>query len=210
MAVRGIGGTGARAHVHLADSVPAVSLVKCRFLQCSGHVEVQAGAGCKTVGSAYVGSNPTPATTCENGPLAAETRPGGPFPSCRAMYQGASLWVDAWQCARTYGVQRPGKTSGAYNRLLWVGRAASGGRDGVRRAGAHDRGVADASNCLWSDPLPRLTIDFSCTSWEPAKRRDYDRRGGQRSLLVGCVLELVVGTPLRRRCLPGSQPTRTP
>ncbi len=36
----------------------------------------------KTVGSAYVGSNPTPATTCENGPLAAETRPGGPFPSC--------------------------------------------------------------------------------------------------------------------------------
>src|SRR4029077_13236507 len=28
------------------------------------------GAVCKTVGSAYVGSNPTPATTCENGPLA--------------------------------------------------------------------------------------------------------------------------------------------
>src|SRR5947208_9073984 len=77
------------------------------------------GAVCKTVGSAYVGSNPTPATTCENGPLAAETRPGGPFPSCHAMYQGASLWVDAWQCARTYGVQRPGKTSGAYNRSLW-------------------------------------------------------------------------------------------
>jgi len=73
---------------------------------------------CKTVGSAYVGSNPTPATTCENGPLAAETRPGGPFPSCRAVYQGASLWVDAWQCARTYGVQRPGETSGAYNRSL--------------------------------------------------------------------------------------------
>jgi len=75
-------------------------------------------AGCKTVGSAYVGSNPTPATTSENGPLAAETRPGGPFSSCHAMYQGASLWVDAWQCARTYGVQRPGKTSGAYNRSL--------------------------------------------------------------------------------------------
>src|ERR1700730_12643856 len=76
------------------------------------------GAVCKTVGSAYVGSNPTPATTCENGPLAAETRPGGPFPSCHGMYQGTSLWVDAWQCARTYGVQRPGKTSGAYNRSL--------------------------------------------------------------------------------------------
>src|SRR6266702_5392318 len=89
------------------------------FSQISGRVEGQAVAVCKTVGSAYVGSNPTPATTCENGPLAAETRPGGPFPSCHATYQGASLRVDAWQCARTYGVQRPGKTSGAYNRSLY-------------------------------------------------------------------------------------------
>src|SRR4029077_14084280 len=37
------------------------------------------GAVCKTVGSAYVGSNPTPATTCVNGPLPAETRPAGRF-----------------------------------------------------------------------------------------------------------------------------------
>src|SRR6266542_6452947 len=37
------------------------------------------GTVCKTVGSAYVGSNPTPATTCENGPLAAETRQAGRF-----------------------------------------------------------------------------------------------------------------------------------
>jgi hypothetical protein len=67
------------------------------FSQVNGHVEVQvqAGAVCKTVGSAYVGSNPTPATTCENGPLAAETRPGGPFPPCHAMYQGVSPRVDA-------------------------------------------------------------------------------------------------------------------
>ncbi len=36
-------------------------------------------AVCKTVGSAYVGSNPTPATTCENGPLAADTRQAGRF-----------------------------------------------------------------------------------------------------------------------------------
>ena len=34
------------------------------------------------------------------------------------MYRGVSLWIDAWQCARTYGVQRPGKTSGVYNRSL--------------------------------------------------------------------------------------------
>ena len=32
------------------------------FSQVRAHVEVQAGAVCKTVGSAYVGSNPTPAT----------------------------------------------------------------------------------------------------------------------------------------------------
>src|SRR6516225_12444446 len=48
------------------------------------------GAVCKTVGSAYVGSNPTPATTCGNGPLAAETRPGGRFlliaPCIRALH----------------------------------------------------------------------------------------------------------------------------
>src|SRR6266850_7177839 len=60
------------------------------------------GAVCKTVGSAYVGSNPTPATTCENGPLAAETRPGGPFPSCHAVYRGMSLRVDTSRCPRTY------------------------------------------------------------------------------------------------------------
>ena len=36
VAVRGIGGTGARAHVHMADSVPAASLVKCRFRRSAG------------------------------------------------------------------------------------------------------------------------------------------------------------------------------
>src|SRR5271170_3130074 len=52
--------------------------------RCAGDttVRLMAHTGCKTVGSAHVGSNPTPATTCANGPLAAETRPGGPFSSC--------------------------------------------------------------------------------------------------------------------------------
>jgi len=36
VAVRGIGGTGASAHVHIADSVPAASLVKCRFRRSAG------------------------------------------------------------------------------------------------------------------------------------------------------------------------------
>ena len=70
---------------------------------------MQAGAGCKTVGSAYVGSNPTPATTRENGPLAAETWPGGPFPSCHGMYQPVSLRAGALRCPRTYSGRRPGR-----------------------------------------------------------------------------------------------------
>ena len=40
------------------------------------------GAVCKTVGSAYVGSNPTPATRCRNPPLAANSRAGGGFLLC--------------------------------------------------------------------------------------------------------------------------------
>ncbi len=38
------------------------------YPQVSGYSDGQAWAVCKTVGSAYVGSNPTPATTCGNGP----------------------------------------------------------------------------------------------------------------------------------------------
>ena len=98
---------GARTY---ADSAPCAT-VFTSFAQVRCDMEVQGGAVCKTVGSAYVGSNPTPATTWENGLLAAETQPGGPFPSCRAVYQGATLRIDAWQYPRTYGVQRPGKTA---------------------------------------------------------------------------------------------------
>src|SRR5450755_2191667 len=41
--------------------------------------------GCKTVGSAYVGSNPTPATRCENAPLAANSRASWAFLLCPVM-----------------------------------------------------------------------------------------------------------------------------
>jgi hypothetical protein len=129
------------------------------FAQVRGHVGVWAGAGCKTVGSAYVGSNPTPATSCENGPPAAETRPGGPLPTCHATCQGASLWIDAWQCVRTYGVQRPDKTSGAYNRSL----------------------------CRYAPVLSRLPERRDCLSHRPPcpgrllKRERNDSRGSGRS-----------------------------
>ena len=55
-----------------------------------GLVQRSKEAVCKTVGSAYVGSNPTPATTCENGPLAAETRPGGRWTRSRIMERSNS------------------------------------------------------------------------------------------------------------------------
>ena len=44
------------------------------FVLVSGILTSRGESVCKTVGSAYVGSNPTPATTCENGPLAANSR----------------------------------------------------------------------------------------------------------------------------------------
>jgi hypothetical protein len=73
---------------------------------------------CKTVGSAYVGSNPTPATTCGNGPLAAETRPRGCFRSCHVAYQSVSLCVEVSRCPRTYSGRRPGRLRGRGHRRL--------------------------------------------------------------------------------------------
>jgi len=61
------------------------------FAQVRGYMEVQAGAVCKTVGSAYVGSNPTPATAWGNGPIAADSRLCGPFLLCPAMCHRAAL-----------------------------------------------------------------------------------------------------------------------
>jgi len=83
VAVRGTGGTGA-ARTYSGQR-PGRQPRGVSFPQVSRHVEVQAGAYCKTVGSAYVGSNPTPATTSVNGPLAADSRLCGRFfsvPAC--------------------------------------------------------------------------------------------------------------------------------
>src|SRR5579859_8188590 len=108
------------------------------------------GAVCKTVGSAYVGSNPTPATTCGNGPLAADSRLGGPFPSRHAAYHCVSPWVDVSRCPRTHSGRRPGaRTVGAHRRLSTDGhgRAAPAG---VSWLGAGRR-VERASPCARLD-----------------------------------------------------------
>src|SRR6476659_5467176 len=74
------------------------------------------GAVCKTVGSAYVGSNPTPATTCGNGPLAAETHLRGRFllvtPCIAACHCGSicrgvhGRIADGVRAVRTVGAHR--------------------------------------------------------------------------------------------------------
>src|SRR6201995_2938624 len=60
------------------------------------------GTVCKTVGSAYVGSNPTPATTCGNGPLAANSRAGGPFLLGPGVCHLAALSIVILRCPRTH------------------------------------------------------------------------------------------------------------
>ena len=55
------------------------------FSQVNGHMEVQGGAYCKTVGLSLRWFEPNTCHHQRNGPHAAETRPGGPFPSCYAM-----------------------------------------------------------------------------------------------------------------------------
>src|SRR6202451_2154515 len=68
-----------RRYVARTRIVRYISLC-CRHAAAPGRLpEWPKGAVCKPVGSAYVGSNPTPATTCENGPLAANSRAGGRF-----------------------------------------------------------------------------------------------------------------------------------
>ena len=74
-------------------------------------------AVCKTVGSAYVGSNPTPATACENAPLAANSRAGGAFPLCPVVCHLVALWTVMLRCPRTHS----GRPSVRFGRSVWAG-----------------------------------------------------------------------------------------
>jgi len=76
------------------------------FMQVNSYTAWHGGAVCKTVGSAYVGSNPTPATTCENGPLAGKSRLCGPFLLCPVMCHLVALRAAVSRCPRTYSGRR--------------------------------------------------------------------------------------------------------
>jgi hypothetical protein len=72
-------------------------------------------AGRKTVGLAYDGSNPSPATTCGNAPLAADSRLRGAFLRGLSVGHHVSLWTMVLRCPRTHSgpVRRRSATSGA-------------------------------------------------------------------------------------------------
>ena len=108
-----VGGPGARLTAHMCWSAACYS---------GGRRAV-----CKTVGSAYVGSNPTPATTCENGPLAGNSRLCGPFLLCPVVCHLVALRVAVSRCPRTHSGRRPCLSRGRGNRRLSTdghGRAA--------------------------------------------------------------------------------------
>ena len=78
-----------RAHGRIADGGSRNRILE-RIRAVQRHMTRAGGACCKTVGSAYVWFEPntchtTPATTCENGPLAGISRLCGPFPLSRRV-----------------------------------------------------------------------------------------------------------------------------
>ena len=109
------------------------------FTQVNSYVKEQAGAVCKTVGFAFGGSNPPPATTCENGPSAADTRLCGPFLLGPAMCHLVALCTGVLRCPRTYSGRRPaartvGVTAGFHGRPRTESRVHGRATDGPRVA----------------------------------------------------------------------------
>ena len=88
-----------RVRVATARDVRYSSLCCRRSAAVHGRLpEWPKGTVCKTVGSAYVGSNPTPATTCEDGPLAANSRARRAVLRCPGTY--AVCRCAPWRCSR--------------------------------------------------------------------------------------------------------------
>jgi hypothetical protein len=84
------GGWGAGGHGHMADSVAAAGLARWRLRRSKGIW------GCRRERTVKPSAQPTLVRTqhlpppAETAPWAAETRPGGPFPSSHAAYQDVS------------------------------------------------------------------------------------------------------------------------
>jgi hypothetical protein len=88
-----------RADIYRTESVSQTAQLVVYAVQRPERA--QSGAYCKTVGSAYVGSNPTPATTCGNGPRPAIMAGRGPFSSCPGVC--FILYRRRARCKGSYG-----------------------------------------------------------------------------------------------------------
>ena len=113
------------AHGHVADGDGPEPRLRTRKRRSAAYSPGRRTEVCKTVGSAYVGSNPTPVTTSGNGPWLRK-RARGPFCSCHAVYRGVSPWVDASRCPRTYSGRRPCRQDGRCAPSAFHGRPRTG------------------------------------------------------------------------------------
>jgi hypothetical protein len=112
------------------------------------------GTVCKTVGSAYVGSNPTPATTRKDGPLAGNSRLCGPFLLCKNPISadegdegssaparpGRASLVAGGTSGRRRGQGRPCVREAARRGELSVYRGGPARAQRQRREAGHGRG----------------------------------------------------------------------
>jgi hypothetical protein len=113
---------------YLPYTAPLGDLSECT----DGYTSAADGPGkaavCKTVGSAYDGSNPSPATPCENAPLAANSRAGGAFPLCPGMCHLVALWTVMLRCPRTYSGRPPARLGRSVWAATTVGVRSCDGR----------------------------------------------------------------------------------
>jgi hypothetical protein len=131
------------SHGRLTDGSAPGSALAVRLCRSAAYDSHRRRAVCKTVGSAYVGSNPTPATTCEDGPLAGNSRLCGPFLLCPVVCHLVALRAAVSRCPRTYsGPDSCPITVGAHRRLFH-------GRPRTGRAGDMYRLYARRSVGSW-------------------------------------------------------------
>ena len=119
-------------HGRIADGGGPQTRLEARPRWSAG-VTGAGGACCKTVGSAYVGSNPTPATTCRNGPLARNSRLCGPFLLCPVVCHLVALRGGVSRYPRTYSGRDSCLITVGAHRRLFHGRPRTGRAGGMFR-----------------------------------------------------------------------------